>query len=386
MKVLEKKYDVIVLGGGSMGTAAAYYLAKENKKVMVIDQFSIPNHYGSHHGHTRMLRLGNGNGGKYVPFGKESLRLWKELEEISGKTLFNQLGALTVGHRQSTFVKEAIKSSINHDVVYEEMDAKMIMDRWPGIKIPDDYYGCFDPESGFLFSEECIQTYKEEAMKLGADVIENQPVVDLEMNDDQIILFTANGQYTASKLVVTAGAWLPKLLPSMSIPIKPLRKTIGWFKPTVEKLYSEDFPCFIFDTNTIGHYYGFPDFDGGGVKLGRMDLGYDCDPDTLNRDFGAYEDDEYDIRNFLEHFLPGASGELLKGATSMFSMTPDADFIVDVHPEYENVCVAGGFSGHGFKFASVIGKILTDLSIRGETEYDISFLRLNRFSELERVK
>lgn len=379
------KYDVIVLGGGTMGTAAAYYLSKENKRVLVIDQFSIPNTYGSHHGHTRMFRLGNGNGGQYVPLGKESLRLWKELEEISGKTLYQKVGALTVGHQNSEFVSEAIKSSINNGLVYEEMNAKMITERWPGISIPDDYYGCYDPESGFLFSEECIQTYKEEAIKLGADVFENQAVVDIDIKDNQVTIFTASNHYTAEKLIVTAGAWVPKLLQSIDLPIKPLRKTIGWFKPTVEEFYSDNFPCFIFDTDTIGHYYGFPDFDGGGVKLGRMDLGYDCDADTVNREFGAYDDDEGDIRNFLEQYLPGAAGELVKGAASMFAMTPDEDFIVDTHPDYKNVCIAGGFSGHGFKFASVIGKILTELSITGETQYDITFLRVNRFSEVEKV-
>ncbi|WP_194287325.1 N-methyl-L-tryptophan oxidase [Gracilibacillus oryzae] len=383
---MDKQYDVIVLGGGSMGSAAAYYLAREQKKVMVIDQFSIPNQRGSHHGHTRMFRLGNGNGGQYVPLGKESLRLWKELEEVSGKTLYNKAGALTVGHQQSTFVKEAVKSSISNDLVYEEVDAKTIMERWPGIQIPDDYYGCFDPESGFLFSEECIETYKQEAIKLGAEVIENQPILKMEMKEDCVTLYTAEGQYHALKLVVTAGAWLPKLLPSMNLPIQPVRKTIGWFEPVVDSLYSEDFPCFIFDTDTIGHYYGFPDFDGGGVKLGRMDLGSDCDPDKLGQEFGAYAEDEGDIRNFLEHFLPGAAGNLVKGAVSMFSMTPDEDFIIDLHPEYKNVCLAGGFSGHGFKFASVVGKILADLSIDGRTEYDISFLGLNRFSALEEVK
>lgn len=380
-----KKYDVIVLGGGTMGSAAAYYLAKEGKQVLVIDQYSIPNTYGSHHGHTRMFRLGNGNGAQYVPLGKESLSLWRELEEISGKVLFQQVGALTVGHENSEFVTEAIKSSINNGLAYVEMNANMIRERWPGIEIPDDYFGCFDPEAGFLFSEECIQTYKEEAIKLGTDVIENQAVVEIDLKDEDVTVFTASTDYTAAKLVVTAGAWFPKLLQSLELPIKPLRKTIGWFKPTVEKLYREDFPCFIFDTDTIGHYYGFPDFDGGGVKLGRMDLGYDCDPDTVNREFGAYEDDEGDIRNFLEHFLPGAAGELVKGAASMFAMTPDEDFIVDIHPDYKNVCIAGGFSGHGFKFASVIGKILTELSNEGETQYDISFLRLKRFSEVEKV-
>lgn len=382
---MEKHYDVIIVGGGSMGAAAAYYLAKEQKDVLVIDRFSIPNTYGSHHGHTRMLRLGYGNGGKYVPLVKKSLDLWKELEQETGKDLYRQTGAITIGNPNSRFVKEAIDSSIKFNLVHEEMNASMIMERWPGIQIPDDYFGCYDPESGLLFSEECIMTYKGEALRLGADVMENQAVEGIDVEGEVVTVRTPNGDFTSNKIIITAGAWIPTLLPDLNLPIQIIRKTIGWFKPTVQQLYNGDFPCFIFDTDTIGHYYGFPDFDGGGLKLGRMDLGVESNPDQLNREFGAYEDDEGDIRGFLEQFLPHAAGELLDGATSMFSMTHDHDFIVDVHPTNDNVIIAGGFSGHGFKFASAIGHILSELATHGTSTSDISFLSLGRFESLPKI-
>ena len=379
-------YDVLVLGGGSMGTAASYYLSKQKQRVLMIDQFTIPNVNGSHHGHTRMLRLGYGNGGKYVPLAVESLKLWKDLEEETGKVLYKKTGALTVGHPSSRFVKEAIESCIQYELAYEKMNAQMIMERWPGIQIPDTYFGCFDPESGFLFSEKCLTTYKEQAIAQGADVLENLAVIDIHINDEKVEVQTTNGVYYSNKLVITAGAWIPKLLSSMDLPIQPVRKTIGWFQPTAEQLYSNDFPCFIFDTESLGHYYGFPDFDGSGVKLGRMDEGYDCDPVTVNREFGAYVDDEGDIRTFLENFLPYAAGDLLDGKTCMFANTPDSNFIVDIHPEHQNVVLAGGFSGHGFKFASVIGSILSDLIIHGKTAHDISFLQLIRFAKAQEVR
>ncbi len=366
-----------------MGSAASYYLSKKGKDVLMIDQFSIPNAYASHHGHTRMLRAGYGNGGKYVPLVKESLELWYDLENESGKELYKKTGALTVGHSESRFVKEAIASSIQYELPYEELDAHMIMERWPGIQLPDNYVGSYDPESGFLFSEECIKTYKEEAIKLGASVYENQPVLAVDIKNDSVTVTTPIGSYTAEKLIVTAGAWVSKVLKDMDLPITPVRKTIGWFKPSGKNLYSDHFPCFVFDTKSIGHYYGFPDFDGGGLKVGRMDLGYDCDPDTVNREFGYYADDEGDIRSFLEHYMPDAPGELLKGAVSLFSNTPDSDFIVGLHPNHNHVVVAGGFSGHGFKFASVIGSILSDLVIDRDTKRDISFLRLKRLKNLE---
>ncbi|MCM3411847.1 N-methyl-L-tryptophan oxidase [Metabacillus litoralis] len=371
-------YDVIVVGGGSMGIAAAYYLSKQKKRVLVIDQHSIPNSYGSHHGHTRILRLGYGNGGKYVPLAVESLDLWRKLEEETGKKLYKKTGALSVGYPQSHFVKESIESSIKYNLDYKEMDADEISKQWDGIQIPDHYIGCYDPESGFLFSEECILAYKEQAIKQGATLLENEHVTNITVEDDSVKVEATSGVYISSKLVVTAGAWIPKLLKGMDLPIQPVRKTIGWFK-TKDELYSKDFPVFVFDTETDGHYYGFPDFDGSGLKIGRMDSGYDVDPDKMDRQFGSYEDDEGDIRGFLETYMPEAAGDLLDGKVCLFSNTPDSDFIVDLHPEHSNVVIAGGFSGHGFKFASVIGSILTDLVLDGDTTRDISFLRLSRF-------
>lgn len=362
-----------------MGIAAAYYLAKQNKNVLVIDQFSIPNSYGSHHGHTRILRLGYGNGGQYVPLAVEALQLWRDLEEETGKKLYEKTGALSLGHPQSNFVKETIESSIMYNLEHETMNAKEMMTRWPGISTPENYVGCYDPESGFLLSEECILAYKEQALSLGVTIMENEKVNQLNVVGDEVTVETQSGTFTAAKLIVTAGAWIPELVKTIELPIQPVRKTIGWFKPTEDRLYSDDFPCFVFDTETDGHYYGFPDFDGSGVKLGRMDKGQDIDPDTVDRTFGIYEDDEGDIRSFLENYMPKAAGKLLDGKVCIFSNTPDSDFIVDLHPDHPNIVLAGGFSGHGFKFASVIGSILSELAIDGETSRDIPYLKLDRF-------
>ena len=376
----EHAYDVAIIGGGTMGIATAYYLAKRNQKVLVIDQYSIPNLFGSHHGETRILRLGYGNGGTYVPLVKESLDLWKELEKETGKTLFNQTGAISVGYPASDFVKETIDSSIKYNLAYEELDAKGLMERWPGISVPEDYVACYDPHSGFLYSEECVLTYKEECEKLGVTILENQRVEDIQVSDVEVKVITAaNDTLIARKAVVTAGAWIPKLLPELQLEIKPLRKTFGWFETSEEDLYGSQFPCFVFDTHNVGHYYGFPDYNGQGLKVGRMDLGEEVDPDELNRDFFSTPKEEEDLRSFLSRFLPQANGRLNDGKVCLFSMTPDEDFIIDFHPEHSNLIFAGGFSGHGFKFASAIGKTLSELAIEGKSAQDISFLRLNRF-------
>ena len=374
-------YDVVIIGGGSMGIATAYYLAKAEQKVLVVDQFTVPNIYGSHHGETRILRLGYGNGGTYVPLVKESLSLWKELEEETGRTLYNQTGAISVGYPGSDFVKETIDSSIKYNLEYEKLDAKSLMERWPGITVPDDYVACYDPNSGFLYSEECILAYKEECEKLGVTILENQPVLDLQITDKEVTVLTADTTFVARKAVVTAGAWMPKLLPDLELEIKPLRKTFGWFETSEENLYGSQFPCYVFDTHDVGHYYGFPDFNGKGLKIGRMDLGEVVDPDELNRDFDSTPKEEADLRSFLSRYMPQANGHLNAGKVCLFSMTPDEDFIIDFHPQHENVLIAGGFSGHGFKFASAIGKTLCELAVQGVSNQDISFLSLNRFNK-----
>ncbi len=374
-------YDVVIIGGGSMGIATAYYLAKAEQKVLVVDQFTVPNIYGSHHGETRILRLGYGNGGTYVPLVKESLALWKELEEETGRTLYNQTGAISVGYPGSDFVKETIDSSIKYNLEYEKLDAKSLMERWPGITVPDDYVACYDPNSGFLYSEECILAYKEECEKLGVTILENQPVLDLQITDKEVTVLTADTTFVARKAVVTAGAWMPKLLPDLELEIKPLRKTFGWFETSEENLYGSQFPCYVFDTHDVGHYYGFPDFNGKGLKIGRMDLGEVVDPDELNRDFDSTPKEEADLRSFLSRYMPQANGHLNAGKVCLFSMTPDEDFIIDFHPQHENVLIAGGFSGHGFKFASAIGKTLCELAVQGVSNQDISFLSLNRFNK-----
>ena len=374
-------YDVVVIGGGSMGIATAYYLAKAEQKVLVVDQFTVPNIYGSHHGETRILRLGYGNGGTYVPLVKESLTLWRELEEETGRTLYNQTGAISVGYPGSDFVKETIDSSIKYNLEYEKLDAKSLMERLPGITVPDDYVACYDPNSGFLYSEECILAYKEECEKLGVTILENQRVLDLQITDKEVTVLTADTTFVARKAVVTAGAWIPKLLPDLELDIKPLRKTFGWFETSEENLYGSQFPCYVFDTHDVGHYYGFPDFNGKGLKIGRMDLGEVVNPDELNRDFDSTPKEEADLRSFLSRYMPQANGRLNAGKVCLFSMTPDEDFIIDFHPQHENVLIAGGFSGHGFKFASAIGKTLCELAVQGVSNQDISFLSLNRFNK-----
>ncbi|MET3508092.1 N-methyl-L-tryptophan oxidase [Halalkalibacter oceani] len=376
---MEASYDVIVIGGGSMGIAAAYYVAKSGKRVLVLEQSTIPNNIGSHHGETRIFRMGYGDGGQYVPLLKEALALWKELEKETGRTLFQQVGALSIGYRNSGFVRETIESSRQHRLEHEVLTAEEIERRWPGFHLPGDFKGCFDPVSGFLLSEACVLAYKEAALRHGATILENTRVEVVDEQDDAVHVKAGGRLFRGRKAIVAAGAWSAKLLPELKLPIEVVRKAVGWFQ-TEGTIYRDHFPCFVVDLPDGESYYGFPDVDGSGVKVGRMDLGDETDPDTIDRAFHG-EKDERDLRSFLANFMPKAEGKLLKMGICMFSNTPDHHFIIDTAPGTERVIMAAGFSGHGFKFASVIGDILCELANEGKTKRDIAFLRLERFAK-----
>lgn len=376
------KYDVIIVGGGTMGISAAYHLAKAGRKVLVIDQFTIPNDKASHHGHTRMFRFSNGHGSRYVPLMKTAYELWLELEQETGYELYRTTGAVMAGHANSEYVDEAVESSIEHGVVYEQPSPEEVNERWPGISLPDDYKVCYDPTAGFLYSEACIQAYKEAAVKHGADILENTPVNSIQTEIGIPKVLTARGEYEATHLVVSAGAWIPELLPELRIPLQPVRKTIAWYEP-MEPLYDGNFPCFIFDSEHSGRFYGFPKINEDGVKIGRMHGGKDVRASEVDRIFCENEEDEQYLKNALKTFMPQAAGKLNQGRVCLFTMTPDSDFIIDRHPRNSSVLLAGGFSGHGFKYSSAVGKILKELVTDGETTENISHFSIKRFMEKE---
>nr|P23342.1 RecName: Full=Monomeric sarcosine oxidase; Short=MSOX [Bacillus sp. NS-129]BAA01410.1 sarcosine oxidase [Bacillus sp.] [Bacillus sp. (in: firmicutes)] len=374
-------FDVIVVGAGSMGMAAGYYLAKQGVKTLLVDSFDPPHTNGSHHGDTRIIRHAYGEGREYVPFALRAQELWYELEKETHHKIFTQTGVLVYGPKGgSAFVSETMEAANIHSLEHELFEGKQLTDRWAGVEVPDNYEAIFEPNSGVLFSENCIQAYRELAEAHGATVLTYTPVEDFEVTEDLVTIKTAKGSYTANKLVVSMGAWNSKLLSKLDveIPLQPYRQVVGFFECDEAK-YSNNahYPAFMVEVEN-GIYYGFPSFGGSGLKIGYHSYGQQIDPDTINREFGAYPEDEANLRKFLEQYMPGANGELKKGAVCMYTKTPDEHFVIDLHPKYSNVAIAAGFSGHGFKFSSVVGETLAQLATTGKTEHDISIFSLNR--------
>ncbi|KRF43842.1 N-methyl-L-tryptophan oxidase [Paenibacillus sp. Soil787] len=373
-------YDVIIVGAGSMGMAAGYYLSLEGKSVLLLDSFNPPHDRGAHHGDTRIIRHAYGEGTSYVPLALRAQQLWFDLERESGRKLFCQTGVLNVGTRDSTFLQQVVSSSEAYSLPLQTVDSSKIHTVWPGISLPDGYVGCFESDSGVLKSEECIRAYRELLEHHQVTILTNTSVQELSIDSAGVTVQTANESYTGRALIVTAGAWSSKLLPLMNIhpPLVTKRKTFAWFEADDFLFGEEQFPAFTFETS-LGHYYGFPSMGGAGLKVGRHDGGLRINPDEAIPEFGALQEDEEDLRMFLSRFMPLANTKLRKGKTCTYTLTPDENFIIDTHPEYPHIAFAAGFSGHGFKFSSVVGEILCQLITKGKSEHDISLFSMNRF-------
>ncbi|WP_026560912.1 N-methyl-L-tryptophan oxidase [Bacillus sp. J37] len=373
-------YDVIIIGAGSMGMAAGYYLSKSGKKTLLLDSFHPPHNKGSHHGETRIIRYAYAEGEEYVPFILKAQELWNELERDIGKPLFIPTGVLSVGNKESNFIQNTISSSTTYSLPLEMMNPVEVQNRWSGITMPNDFIGCFEPTSGVLKCEESIKAYQMLAEMNGATILSNSRVKEIHIQEEKVTIKTSDKTFHTDSLVVAAGAWSGHLLSmlDLDLPLTPVRKTFAWFD-AIEKIYnSNDFPAFAFETSQ-GLYYGFPSVDGAGLKVGRHDGGERINPDEVMKQFGEIVEDEEDLIQFLNQYLPEI-GRLKYGKTCMYTLTPDDKFVIDVHPKYSNVAIAAGFSGHGFKFSSAVGQALSNLIVSGKNEIDISQFSIDRFN------
>lgn len=377
---MDKEYEVVIVGAGTMGMATGAFLARQNVRTLLIDAFDPPHSHGSHHGDTRMIRHAYGEGRQYVTLVKRAQELWEKLEQESDYKIFEKTGVLGMGIRDSAFMNETIQAAQKFELPLEILSARDIMNKWPGIVLPDHFIGALEPDTGFLYSENCIQAYKDIARHNGAELVKNTPVLGIEPVQNKVKVTTVNGTFLAGKVIVTAGAWTGKLLESFHLPLNPLRKVFGWFDAPTDLYDVTRFPSFYLDEGDR-MFYGFPDFGGGGLKLGRTDGGQPISPDQHTQNFGAYHEDEGELREFLGAYMPEANGALKQGQACLQTWSPDSHFIIDQHPEDENIIIAAGFSGHGFKFGSVIGEALSQMVTLGKTEHDLSLFSLERFKE-----
>lgn len=375
------KYDAIVVGIGGMGSATLYELKRRGKNVLGIEQFDVAHEQGSSHGSTRVIRLAYYEHPSYVPIMKRGYELWRDLENLSGEKLLHITGNLDIGPEDSFVFRGSKYSCELHDLPHEIMNGNEISKRFPGFKLPKEIMSVFQPEGGFLEPEKCIKTFVKAAADLGAEVHTRERVSEWHTTaEGGVVVKTNAGEYAADSLILTTGAWTGKFTPELTKQLTPERQVMGWFDTNGSNLFTPDkFPVF----NILvpeGRYYGFPEFDIPGFKIGLYHhLNENVDPDDLDRSL-ITKTDETVLRNGVSKYFPGADNEMVMGKVCMFTNSPDEHFIVDKLTEFPQVFVAAGFSGHGFKYCSVVGELIAGLVDDEESDLPVDMFRISRFN------
>ena len=375
---LSQEFDCIVIGVGGMGSSTLYNLAKRGRRVLGLEQFDIPHAEGSSHGVNRIIRLAYYEHPSYVPLLRRAYELWSEIESVTGEQLLYKTGSIDTAPSGHEVFEGSLESCLLHDIPHRVLNHAQINEEFPGYQLPPGHMGLLQGDGGFVLSERSIVAYANAAMSTGAEIHAREVVSGWEPDQGGVRVFTDRGEYTAERLVITAGAWTSGMVPILDDLAVPERQVLAWLQPIDGSLYTpEVFPVFnaYFDE---GRYYGFPVYGIPGFKVGRYHhLEEVIDPDFAIKTVNS--EDEAVLRSAVERYFPKANGTTMTLKTCMFTNTPDEHFIVDLLPANPQVAVAAGFSGHGFKFASVIGEILADLAINGETEHNIDLLKIDRF-------
>ncbi len=370
--------DVIVAGGGGMGTAAAYHLARRGLRVRVLERFGLAHDRGSSHGLTRIIRLAYFEHPSYVPLLRRAFTLWRDLERDAGEALLHVTGGLDVGADDGVVFQGSRRSCVDHDLPHEILEGASLRRRFPAWSIGDAVAAVYQPDAGFLVPERCVRAHAAGGRALGAVFHEHEPVIEWGPIDGGVRVRTARATYDAGQLVLSAGAWMADLLPAFAHLMRPERQVLGWFGITTPEVFAPSrFPIFVHEAPE-GTFYGFPEFDVPGFKIGRYHhLAEAVHPDSMDRECHAA--DEAALRLAVARYFPGANGPLLRSAACLFTNSPDEHFILDRHPEAARVLIVSPCSGHGFKFCSVIGEIVADLVASDHTRHDIAAFGLDRF-------
>jgi sarcosine oxidase len=377
LTAVSRRFDAIIIGVGGMGSAAAYHLARRGRRVLGLDRFEIPNDQGSSHGITRAIRLSYNEDPAYVPLLPRAYEGWRELETEAGEQLLHITGSMDISRPDQAIVQGAIRSCDEHGLPYELLEAAEVARRFPGYRLDAEMVALLQPDGGFVLPERAIAAHACGARAAGAELRPGERVSGWEPTMEGVRVSTGVATYEAERLIITAGAWIGDLT---GLPVVAERQVLAWLEPMRPQLFRPDrFPIFIMQTPDDHRYYGMPEFAVPGFKLGRYHHFRECGhADQLDRTPRA--DDEQMLRGFAGRYFPEGAGPALRMTGCMFENTPDGHFIIDRLPDLPQVFVAGGGSGHGFKFCPVIGEIVAELAIDGATEYDIGLFRADRFS------
>jgi sarcosine oxidase len=371
-------FDVAVIGLGAMGSAALFNLAHQGRRVIGIEQFEPGHDKGSSHGESRIIRLSYFEHPSYVPLARRAMEKWRELEQLSGKSILTVTGVLEAGYPGCPVVEGSLEASRLHKLEHEVLGAAEINRRFPAFSLPSQWTGLFQPEGGFLRPELAIQQFVAQAERHGAEIRTQTRVLAIEPFGAGIRVRTDAGMIEAGSVIVAAGAWIGDFAPELKPHLTLTRQVLGWFAPLQPAHYApENCPVFILESEDDA-CYGFPDLAGTGVKTASHRKGAVLTrADELSQDGDTA--DEAQIRRMLALAMPDANGPLRAMRTCIYTRTPDEDFVIDRSSVDPRVVLASPCSGHGFKFASVIGEVLADLALGKTPANDISRFQIDRF-------
>ena len=371
-------YDAIVLGCGAVGSAALAQLARRRLRVLGLDRFSPPHDRGSSHGRTRMIRQAYFEHPDYVPLVLRAFEQWFALSEAAGQELYRETGLLEIGPSSGQVVPGVLASARQHHLAVDELLPDDVERRFPGFTVPDGMRCVFEHRAGFLRVEDCIEAQLEQARAIGVE-LRLEAAQSWRVAGPNVIVETNDARYEAPRLVVTAGAWAGQLLADLAVPLIVRRKPQYWFAPRGDAYRSDrGTPAFLYETPG-GVYYGFPVVGPEGMKCAEHSGGTVVDdPLRLHREVDVT--DFARVTSFISACLPQLTTRLLDHAACMYTMSPDEHFLVDVHPRHPQVSFVAGLSGHGFKFAPVLGEALADLVTAGRSDLPIEFLSVRRFA------
>jgi sarcosine oxidase len=376
-------FDAIVIGLGAHGSAAALALARRGLTVLGIEARERGHELGSSGGHSRMIRRAYFEDPGYLPLLTAAWDGWEALAAAAGEPFVEVTGGLYAGPADSAVFRGSVASALVQGLPHEVLDAAEIRRRWPAFTVGDEVGGLYDPGAGMIRPERAIAAQVRLAEEAGAEPHFSERAIDWRPvgggTTGGVEVETDRAVYAARSLAIAAGAWTGAFVPDLGLPLEVERMPVLWFEPTIDpaSVSVGRFPVWLIDTVEDGTFYGFPYDPAVGLKVSRHHSGEACEPDSVDRSIRPADVER--ARAFSRRTMPPADGPLRHSTVCLYTNTPDFNFVIDVHPRVPGVAYASACSGHGFKFAPIVGEILADLATTGSTPHDIDQFRASRF-------
>ena len=382
---MTRHFDAIVIGAGAMGSAASYYLSKRGQRVLLLEQFDLDHRKGSSYGYSRIIRYCYDRS-EYVELAIDNYPLWFAVQEELGEELYVKTGGFDFGPADDGRLQDTLAAIKANNIEYEMLSVEEAQYRFPQFQLNDDFQVLYQADGGFIKASKAVLGHITLAKARGAAVKDRTPVDRIEIKPDSVEVATGGGSYSAGKLIVTAGAWAKSLLAQTGIDLAltPLRCQLNFLMPDDITAYdAENCPVWRAHVRDLFsspvYIYGLPSYDNTGFKIawhGGQALNHPAETD-----YNPDEDNIRSLREFMRAHIPGvADAPLCDSRICLYTNTPDEHFIIDKHPQHDHIVIGAGFSGHGFKFSTLIGKMLTDIALDGATPHNDRLFKISRFA------